>query len=174
MICPLLDSVSFFSQSLLRIRTHIIVSPFDYSCAFRQAQHIINISTSMPWAFRQQRVYALHPQKSAIFTSSKLATNMHALNLIAMSFCFQMKATTIRAQSCYYPDGSVSTLDTPCRAPSTDQASPCCKATDVCLDNDLCLAQSGQPEVVSRGSCTDSTWQSPECAQYCQDGQFPQ
>ena len=98
---------------------------------------------------------------------------MHALSLIAISVCFSMKATKIRAQTCYFPDGSVSTDDAPCRASSSDQPSPCCKPTDVCLDNALCLAQSG-PEGVSRGSCTDKTWQSSECPQYCQDGQLPQ
>lgn len=134
---------------------------------------LLIISTSIPWAFRQQNVYALHPQTLAKSTSLKLATNMHALNLIAISVCFLMKATTIRAQACYFPDGSVSTRDTPCRALSFGQASPCCRTTDVCLDNDLCLAQS-DTEAVSRGSCTDSTWQSAECPQYCQDGQFPQ
>ena len=98
---------------------------------------------------------------------------MYALSLIAISVCFSMKATTIRAQTCYFPDGSISYRDTPCRASSYGQASPCCAVMDICLDNALCLAQQGS-EVISRGSCTDSTWRSTECAQYCQDGQLPQ
>lgn len=74
------------------------------------------------------------------------------------------------AQTCFYPDGSVSTHDTPCHSPSIgDGASACCGSTDICLNNSLCLAQSGA-ELVTRGSCTDQTWQSPECPQYCSDG----
>ena len=96
---------------------------------------------------------------------------MYALILIAISVCFSMKATTINAQTCYFPDGSISPRDTPCRALSYGQASPCCAATDICLDNNYCLAQSGS-EVITRGSCTDSTWRRAECPQYCQDGQF--
>ncbi|KAM0800205.1 hypothetical protein BDR22DRAFT_821695 [Usnea florida] len=93
---------------------------------------------------------------------------MHAQSFVALSICFLLKATTIRAQACYFPDGSISTRDAPCRASSPDQPSPCCAATDVCLDNALCLAQSGS-ESISRGTCTDETWRSSECPQYCQD-----
>ena len=76
------------------------------------------------------------------------------------------------AQPCYFPDGSISTNDSPCHAPFTDDgASACCAHSDVCLDNNLCLAQNG-PELISRGTCTDKTWQSPECSQYCSDGNY--
>ena len=76
----------------------------------------------------------------------------------------------VNAQTCYYPDGSISFRDTPCHSPSVgDGASACCGYPDICLDNGLCLSQSGA-EIVSRGSCTDQNWQSPECSQYCNDG----
>lgn len=75
----------------------------------------------------------------------------------------------ISAQTCYYPDGSVSSHDTPCHSISTgDGASACCGYSDICLDNGLCLAQSGA-EITSRGGCTDETWQSPQCSQFCED-----
>lgn len=75
-------------------------------------------------------------------------------------------------QACYFPDGAVATHDTPCHTLSTgDGASACCADADVCLDNHLCLAQAGG-EVISRGSCTDETWESPECSQYCADGRI--
>ena len=68
--------------------------------------------------------------------------------------------------TCYYPSGTTSP-DTPCR--SDDVASSCCAHTDTCLSNGLCLAQGGS-ELISRGSCTDESWQSPKCPQYCSDG----
>ena len=69
--------------------------------------------------------------------------------------------------TCYYPSGTSSSPDTPCH--SDDRASACCAQTDTCLSNGLCLAQGG-PELITRGSCTDESWQSPECPQYCSDG----
>ena len=74
------------------------------------------------------------------------------------------------AQTCYYPDGSVASADSPCHSPSIkDGASACCNSVDICLNNGLCLSQSGG-EMISRGSCTDQSWQSIECSQYCADG----
>ena len=74
--------------------------------------------------------------------------------------------------SCYHPDGSIAHDHTPCRSPSIgngDGAVACCPHADICLDNHLCLAQTG-PAVIYRGSCTDRKWESPDCAQYCSDG----
>lgn len=96
---------------------------------------------------------------------------MHPPIFILISACFLVQVITIRAQTCYFPDGSESPRDTPCRAPASGQASACCPYLDVCLDNSLCLAQTGN-EVVIRGTCTDRTWQSSDCPRYCQDGTF--
>ena len=76
-------------------------------------------------------------------------------------------------QTCYFPDGSKATSDTPCQESSSasDGASACCNSADACLESHLCLEQSGGP-VISRGSCTDQTWRSQECSQYCADGKY--
>ena len=76
-------------------------------------------------------------------------------------------------QTCYFPSGSISTLDTPCHSPSIGGgASACCASSDICLNNTLCLGQTGSA-LISRGTCTDRTWQNPECPQYCADGKKP-
>ena len=93
---------------------------------------------------------------------------MHTLFHIASAICFLEKATRIGAQTCYFPDGSAATRDTPCRALSSNQASACCGYSDLCLDNGLCYGHG----VVSRGTCTDQSWQSGECAQTCRDCKF--
>lgn len=86
--------------------------------------------------------------------------------------CFLGNFIMANAQTCYYPDGSIPPRDTPCHSPSIgDGASACCAESDICLDNGLCLANSGS-ELISRGSCTDQSWQSPECSQYCNDGKY--
>lgn len=70
-----------------------------------------------------------------------------------------------KAQTCYYPNSTAS-IDTPCHSDAA--ASACCNDGDTCLSNGLCLAQHG-PEVISRGSCTDQSWESPSCPQHCAD-----
>ena len=76
------------------------------------------------------------PTSDPVFT-----TTMHPLTFIAISVYFVGKTTPIGAQTCHFPNGSVAPRDTPCRAPSSDEASPCCAYMDVCLDNGLCLSQ---------------------------------
>ena len=91
---------------------------------------------------------------------------------IDLVVCFLGTVIMVNAQTCYYPDGSLSSRDAPCHSPSNgDGASACCGYPDICLDNGLCLAQQGS-EMISRGSCTDESWQSPECSQYCNDGNY--
>ena len=97
---------------------------------------------------------------------------MHALPFIAGSVYFITTAATTGAQTCYFPNGVEATNDTPCRATQPGQASACCAHLDICLDNKLCLPQGGNKEIVWRGSCTDHSWQSGDCPQYCQDGKF--
>ena len=64
--------------------------------------------------------------------------------------------------TCYFPSGAPSP-STSCRLEAGESAF--CAHTDICLSNGLCLAQGGF-ELISRGSCTDGSWQSPECPQY--------
>lgn len=51
-------------------------------------------------------------------------------------------------EACYFPDGSVSPQDMPCHSLfPEDGASACCGAADVCLNNKLCLAQTGAERI---------------------------
>ena len=73
-------------------------------------------------------------------------------------------------QTGYFPDGSVANDDAPCHSASIDdEQNACCFVFDICLNNNPCLAQIG-PQIITRGSCTDKSWLSPECSQYCPDG----
>ncbi|KAI4728536.1 hypothetical protein E4T49_03593 [Aureobasidium sp. EXF-10728] len=69
----------------------------------------------------------------------------------------------VSAQTCYYPDGLTTSDDIPCN--SNAKASSCCPTGSFCMDNGLCFGGG----VVSRSSCTDQAWASPECARYCRD-----
>jgi hypothetical protein len=71
---------------------------------------------------------------------------------------------------CYFPDGkTVAAQDTPCM----EGNSTCCGQGFACLSNNICMltsyvsgAGSGQSSYV-RGSCTDPTWNDPNCPQFC-------
>ena len=68
---------------------------------------------------------------------------------------------------CYFPNGvDKAPDDMPCD-PNAEFSACCGKQVDgspaYCLANGLCLSD----YKLSRGSCTDSNWQSPDCAQVC-------
>ncbi|POR31358.1 Uncharacterized protein TPAR_08408 [Tolypocladium paradoxum] len=73
---------------------------------------------------------------------------------------------------CYFPDGSVAPQDSPC---SDDTAqSTCCGQGYACLSNNVCMAtgreiQKPGATTFSRGSCTDRSWRSGACPNFCAD-----
>ncbi|KAK3068754.1 hypothetical protein LTR53_013417 [Teratosphaeriaceae sp. CCFEE 6253] len=95
------------------------------------------------------------------------ARNVHLTLIAALAPLLLLRA---RAQDapCYWPDHSPALNQTPCHALAA--VSWCCFATDACLSNGLCLQQSAVwTNRVGRGACTDSTWSSAACPQYCAD-----
>ena len=81
-------------------------------------------------------------------------------------------SSTVLAQSCYYPDGSLPTdyEYVPCTG---DTVSSCCIPSegDLCLASGACYyPKDGYP---FRGACTDKTWSSSKCPQYCMDREQP-
>ena len=72
-------------------------------------------------------------------------------------------------KNCYFPNGKISAEDVACNP--NDDFSPCCgKQSDgtsaYCLSNGHCLVDFK----LSRGSCTDQSWGSSNCAQHCANG----
>ncbi|KAK4658753.1 hypothetical protein QC762_104320 [Podospora pseudocomata] len=66
---------------------------------------------------------------------------------------------------CYYPGGGESLDDAPCDPDA--EVSVCCgrfSSGGGCLSNKLCMGIDGR---MSRGSCTDKNWLSPECPNFC-------
>lgn len=68
------------------------------------------------------------------------------------------------AQQCYAPNGSP-TSDVPCDTGSSPTF--CCPSGTKCQSNGLCQNTGGQ---LSRGSCTDETYESQACTQQCIGG----
>ena len=68
------------------------------------------------------------------------------------------------ARDCYFPDGSLSG-DTAC-FPNLD-TSACCGVGYDCTSKGLCNKPDSDYSSIVRGSCTDQSWGSTECPQYC-------
>lgn len=74
---------------------------------------------------------------------------------------------------CYYPNGNEAKDNIPCDPDA--EVSACCGVADInghaCLTNTLCLGGNGK---IIRGTCTDKSWNSPDCPQWCMGRRFPQ
>ncbi|KAF4545218.1 uncharacterized protein LTHEOB_5629 [Lasiodiplodia theobromae] len=70
------------------------------------------------------------------------------------------------ANTCYYPDGSVADKDIPCSSSSSGAA--CCPQGWQCLDDGICHFD--EEDWITRYTCTDRSWDSAACPQYCLGG----
>ncbi|KAK0748055.1 hypothetical protein B0T21DRAFT_379975 [Apiosordaria backusii] len=85
---------------------------------------------------------------------------LHSLSLL---LCYISSCRA--ANKCYYPGGGESLDDVPCD-PDAEVNVCCGRSTSGggCLSNKLCMGTDGR---MSRGSCTDKDWLSPECPNFC-------
>ena len=77
--------------------------------------------------------------------------------------------------SCYYPDGTYIAADRPCIGNGV-QESFCCGTQGVmCLADKVCHYNDTTPKngvSYGRGSCTDQSWTSPACPNFCLSAYF--
>jgi hypothetical protein len=86
------------------------------------------------------------------------------LTLIFTFFSIWLSVVSAASKDCYFPGKANATYHTPCD--DTKEVSACCGADAMCLRNGACL-EGGR---ISRGSCTDITWNSSACFPYCRNG----
>jgi hypothetical protein len=75
-------------------------------------------------------------------------------------------------RKCYYPDNTLASSDSDCN--SGEEVSVCCGKGYVCLSNGVCQidpSTTGENAkfrgTIWRGSCTDQSWSSSRCPNYC-------
>lgn len=90
----------------------------------------------------------------------------HASFRFATSLAIIFLTSLVGCQSCYYPNGDLAANEQPC---STTGDGPCCPFQWQCLDNGLCYLD--YANFFERHTCTDQTWQSPECPNICTQSQ---
>ncbi|KAF2093696.1 hypothetical protein NA57DRAFT_81198 [Rhizodiscina lignyota] len=73
------------------------------------------------------------------------------------------------SSKCYFPDKTPALEHTPCPIVDGEDAAPCCGPGRACLSNRLCGSPQGNADqaMLSRGSCTDASWNSWNCPRYC-------
>ncbi|KAI1179532.1 hypothetical protein F4777DRAFT_434886 [Nemania sp. FL0916] len=86
--------------------------------------------------------------------------------MVKWRFILQIAPLATATQRCYYPQGNLSGGDVVCG--DGVNHSHCCGPHAICLTNKLCL-QISDTISISRASCTDPTWQAPECPDHCRD-----
>ena len=80
---------------------------------------------------------------------------------IALLFLLLSQALAV----CYYPNGDISD-DLSCNPSAVN--STCCQRNWTCLSNGVCGLMNSTGDVnYGRHSCTDKTWNSPSCPQFC-------
>ena len=89
------------------------------------------------------------------------------LLLLTSVLCTALSVRAISERRCYFPDGSIDTDGYVCNqtAAANGEGSACCLHNDACYQTGTCFQDwSG---VTYRQSCTDQSWKSPACPQYC-------
>ena len=88
---------------------------------------------------------------------------------IATTILFLLESPLLASALCYYPNGKPSD-DLACDP--TAEVSVCCNRGAACLSNGVCEhlpnSSAGVAATYGRGSCTDQSWQSASCPQFCQ------
>ncbi|KAH9827586.1 btb poz domain protein [Teratosphaeria destructans] len=87
-------------------------------------------------------------------------------SIVLLVAIFFSPLATSQSPTCYYPDGqTIASNHTACSSSSSSSGpSACCASDAFCLENGFCFADG----VVSRGSCTDRSWNdSTACASAC-------
>ncbi|QKX53207.1 uncharacterized protein TRUGW13939_00283 [Talaromyces rugulosus] len=86
--------------------------------------------------------------------------------LLHLLFPLLVLGATHVSAICYNPDGSTTSQDVPC---SLSHQSNCCHPGWACLSNKLCQNPNAPNDTVAyvRGSCTDKTWRSGNCPNFC-------
>ena len=131
-----------------------ILFPFTRR-AYTYLMTTLHCDTHQTRSFNNSFLCDHHPSTSFVMAS------LHAL------FLQTLLGSAALATSCYYPDGSVAQDNYSC---SNEYNTTCCAAGYACLSGGICASSPFNDDSTSnyyRGTCTDETYTSPCCPNYC-------
>jgi hypothetical protein len=114
------------------------------------------LPTVLPLALAQS------PQGAAAMaklTSFAVSLPLTTILVVLLASCLQAQA-----QTCYYPNGDPSPDDLPC----STKGGACCPVNWECFSNGLCFLPA--EHYYERHSCTDQSWNDPNCPNVCTYG----
>jgi hypothetical protein len=94
-----------------------------------------------------------------------MSTSIPFTLLIIIIYMPHIPSTKAEVPSCFYPNGGRAEGDYACNL--TAEVSFCYAIGYSCLENKICARSGDVP--YNRGSCTDQTWRSSDCPQFCRD-----
>lgn len=98
--------------------------------------------------------------------------SLRSLSLFLFLFLCEAVQALTASSPCYFPSGEQLDDHTPCNQNAS--VSHCCKHSDACISNGYCFQQGGQRADwglrIARSSCTDRSFNSEKCPQFCKDG----
>ena len=120
-------------------------------------------------------------ENSVLFRVWLLTSLEHQTSIFCSTFgflplSFHNYPIAVIIDSCFYPDGTVATVDVPCN--TIAPLSACCGDGWACSSNGVCISLNpghgpgGHTNLPVRGSCTDLTWRSEFCPQFCTTGRY--
>jgi hypothetical protein len=81
----------------------------------------------------------------------------------------QGQSSAAAGGQCFFPNGSPDSSGIPCF--TDDNTSRCCGQDEICSTNKLCVSKK-DPNKFTRRSCVDRTFQSGDCPNVCQGGEY--
>jgi hypothetical protein len=138
----------------------------DLTVAFLSSVSFFSFSVSGRFCLTSQPIIPLLQLQSLAVEGTLPTMIPRRSSIVLLAAGFTLSSLAIA--TCYMPNGTAETdpLFVPCnRVGSTD--SMCCRTSDICLPNGLCLNYNQNSPFYWRESCTDPTWQSPYCLNLC-------
>lgn len=109
-----------------------------------------------------------HSTNAPIRFSRFIFYQMLRLNVLSLLFIANLSCCV--TATCYKPNGTAAAdAYKPCRVDPSDRlSSVCCRDTDQCLENGLCL--NPDTKQIWRESCTKKNWSEGGCQELCSTG----
>ena len=110
-----------------------------------------------------------HSSAPTIVRDISLHGNMTASTLLLLLAALRLSLAVSSDATCYYPNGKANMeLGAYVVCNTTADVSACCAPDDECTSNGFCRLKTA-PDFGGywRNLCTDQTWQSDSCPQYC-------
>lgn len=138
----------FISIMICPLQFLILWSLSSYACSFLLRLHTLLLLSKYAYVrYNYPSAMKFFPISSFSFSAIKRAPQVFE---------------NLEVPICYFPNGDIAWNNYACDL--STPVSHCCGVSMICLNNQICRSDMGNN---IRGACTDQTWKSSDCPQYC-------